>query len=145
MRVTRLSHVGNRRDTSIGWHRTVTRTAGGTVDGRRSAVPDRSPVRQYLDRLYRDHHGIASGDVATYIPQLGTADPSWFAVAIATMDGEVYATGDCDLPFTIQSISKPFVYGMALDDRGTDYVLDRVGVEPTGDPFNSIAVDEESN
>ena len=110
-----------------------------------SADADRSPVQQYLDRLYRAHRGIDSGDVATYIPQLGTADPSWFAVAIATMDGEVYATGDCDLQFTIQSISKPFVYGMALDDRGTDFVLDRVGVEPTGDPFNSIAVDEESN
>ena len=47
--------------------------------------------------------------------------------------------------FTIQSISKPFVYGMALEDRGVDDVLERVGVEPTGDPFNSIVVDEASN
>ena len=102
-------------------------------------------MQQYLDRLHRTHRGISDGDVATYIPQLGTADPDWFAIALATVDGEVYVTGDAELLFTIQSISKPFVYGMALEDCGVETVLERVGVEPTGDPFNSIAVDEESN
>ena len=106
---------------------------------------ERSPVQQYLDRLFLQHRGITEGNVATYIPQLGTADPDWFAIAIATVDGQVYVTGDADLQFTIQSISKPFVYGMALEDCGVETVLERVGVEPTGDPFNSIAVDEESN
>ena len=106
---------------------------------------DRSPVQQYIDRLHLAHRGVDAGDVATYIPELGKADPSWFSIAIATMDGQVYETGHTDVEFTIQSISKPFVYGMALDDRGADFVLDRVGVEPTGDPFNAIAVDEESN
>ena len=109
------------------------------------ATRERSPVQQYIDRLYRAHRHLGGGDVATYIPELGKADPDWFAIAIATMDGQVYAAGDLDVQFTIQSISKPFVYGMALDDRGTEFVLERVGVEPTGDPFNSITVDEESN
>ncbi|MFA5885348.1 MAG: glutaminase A [Acidimicrobiia bacterium] len=110
-----------------------------------TTAQDRSPVQQYLDRLYWTHRSVTDGDVATYIPELGKADPDWFAIAIATVDGEVYVTGDAELPFTIQSISKPFVYGMALEDCGVDTVLERVGVEPTGDPFNSIAVDEESN
>ena len=109
------------------------------------ATRERSPVQQYIDRLYRAHRHLGGGDVATYIPELGKADPDWFAIAIATMDGQVYAAGDLDVQFTIQSISKPFVYGIALDDRGTEFVLERVGVEPTGDPFNSITVDEESN
>ncbi|MBM3658368.1 MAG: glutaminase A [Actinobacteria bacterium] len=109
------------------------------------ATRQRSPVQQYIDRLHLAHCRLDGGDVATYIPELGKADPDWFAIAIATMDGQVYAAGDTDVQFTIQSISKPFVYGMALDDRGADFVLERVGVEPTGDPFNSITVDEESN
>jgi glutaminase len=123
-------------------------TSGAATDAGEDAgddTHDRSPVQRYIDGLHRAHRGIRSGEVASYIPELGTADPDWFAIAIATMDGQVYATGDTDVAFTIQSISKPFVYGMALDDRGVDFVLERVGVEPTGDPFNSIAVDEASN
>ena len=53
--------------------------------------------------------------------------------------------GDCLQAFTIQSISKPFVYGLALEDHGRDHVLKKVGVEPTGDAFNSIEFDERSN
>jgi glutaminase len=118
---------------------------GDVKEAEVDATTVRSPVQQYIDRLHQAHRGIASGEIATYIPELGKADPAWFSIAIATMDGQVYETGDTDVAFTIQSISKPFVYGMALDDRGAEFVLERVGVEPTGDPFNSIAVDEESN
>lgn len=117
----------------------------GPGDANDEAARARSPVQQYIERLYRAHRHVSDGEVATYIPELGKADPSWFAIAIATMDGQVYAAGDTEVQFTIQSISKPFVYGMALDDRGAELVLERVGVEPTGDPFNSITVDEESN
>jgi glutaminase len=95
--------------------------------------------------LHLEYAGNTAGEVATYIPELGKADPAWFAVCVVTVDGHVYATGDSDHGFSIQSISKPFVYGMALEDRGIDDVLEHVGVEPTGDPFNSIVVDEASN
>jgi glutaminase len=53
--------------------------------------------------------------------------------------------GDADALFTIQSISKPLVYGLALEDHGTAGVLRRVGVEPTGEAFNSIVMDEANN
>ena len=104
-----------------------------------------SPVLAYLERLYDDCLVMRDGNVATYIPQLGAADPDWFAVCIVTVGGHAYEVGDVDHQFTIQSISKPFAYGLALEDLGVDAVSARVGVEPTGDPFNSIVVDEESN
>jgi len=104
-----------------------------------------SPVQAYLESLHADYAAIDDGEVATYIPELGKADPSWFALCVVTVDGHVYATGDSEQTFSIQSVSKPFVYGMALEDRGVEEVLQRVGVEPTGDPFNSIVVDEVSN
>jgi len=104
-----------------------------------------SPVQRYLESLHADYAAIDDGEVATYIPELGKADPSWFALCVVTVDGHVYATGDSEQTFSIQSVSKPFVYGMALEDRGVEEVLQRVGVEPTGDPFNSIVVDEVSN
>jgi glutaminase len=64
---------------------------------------------------------------------------------MATADGHVYSVGDADREFTIQSISKPFVFGIALDDRGPDEVMHRIGVEPSGDAFNSIVMDERNN
>jgi len=79
--------------------------------------------------------------VATYIPELGKADPEWFGVCLATTDGRLYEVGDTRQEFTIQSISKPLTYGLALEDRGTEAVLKKVGVEPSGDAFNSISLD----
>ena len=64
---------------------------------------------------------------------------------LATVDGETYATGDAHHLFTIQSVSKPFMYGHALQHYGRDYVLRHVGVEPTGEAFNSIVLDEVAN
>jgi glutaminase len=103
-------------------------------------TPD-SPVQVYLDELHRRLSAIADGEIATYIPPLSKADPSWFSICIATTDGNVYETGDADVEFTIQSISKPFVYGIALQDNGLDGVMRKIGVEPTGDAFNSISLD----
>ena len=68
-----------------------------------------------------------------------------FGIALVTADGFSYEVGDARHPFTIQSISKPFVYGLALEDHGTDYVLSKVGVEPTGEALNSIVFDERYN
>ncbi|HEX5586678.1 MAG TPA: glutaminase A [Acidimicrobiia bacterium] len=104
-----------------------------------------SPVLAYLERLHDECKGLRGGDVATYIPQLGEADPDSFAICIVTVGGYTYEVGDVDHQFTIQSISKALTYGLALEDLGVDAVSARVGVEPTGDPFNSITVDEVSN
>src|SRR6266436_530999 len=100
-----------------------------------------SPVQDYLEQLHAEFSRITDGKVATYIPELAKASPNWFGICLVTMNGAVYETGDSAQPFTIQSISKPFVYGLALEDHGRAGVLERVGLEPTGDAFNSISLD----
>ena len=100
----------------------------------------RSPIQTYLERLHARHAELRTGDVATYIPELGKADPDWFAICLATTDGHVYEVGDARQTFSIQSISKPLTYGLALEDHGREAVLAKIGVEPSGDAFNSISL-----
>ncbi|HZP29904.1 MAG TPA: glutaminase A [Acidimicrobiia bacterium] len=104
-----------------------------------------SPVLEFLASLHEEYRTLDDGEVATYIPELGRADPSWFGICLATVDGEVFAVGDSQQAFTIQSISKPFVFGMALEDHGGEHVLSRVGVEPSGNAFNAIVVEPHTN
>ncbi len=98
------------------------------------------PFQTYLDALHARLSGMRDGDVASYIPELAKADPDAFGICVVTTDGYAYAVGDSEQRFTIQSISKPFVYAAALADRGRDFVLGKVGVEPSGDAFNSISL-----
>ena len=99
-----------------------------------------SPIQTYLEQLLARHAPQKSGKVADYIPELQQADPDWFGICIATHDGHVYEVGDARQPFTIQSISKPLSYGLALEQRGEAAVLARIGVEPSGDAFNAISL-----
>ena len=101
----------------------------------------RGPIDQLLEDVRLSVASLDGGEVATYIPELAKADPGTFGLGLATLDGQVYVAGDL-VPFTIQSVSKPFVYALALADQGHDAVLAKVGNEPTGDPFNSISIDE---
>jgi glutaminase len=104
-----------------------------------------APVQDYLAELHARVSQITGGKPADYIPELGKTDPSLFGIAVATVDGQVYAVGDADVAFTIQSVSKPFMYGHALQHCGRAAVLKHVGVEPTGEAFNSIVLDEVAN
>ena len=103
-----------------------------------------SHIQEIIQDVYEKYKDINEGEVATYIPELAKADPSWFGICLVTTNGSVYEAGDSRQPFTIQSISKPFVYGLALEDQGRAHVLTRVGMEPTGDAFNSISLDPET-
>ena len=108
-------------------------------------LASRLPVSRYLERLHSRHKENRSGKLADYIPELTRIDPDLFGIAFATMDGYVYEVGDTAAPFTIQSISKAIIYGLALEDHGREEVLRRIGVEPSGEAFNSIAFDEKNN
>lgn len=81
------------------------------------------------------HRG--SGRVADYIPALAEVDPRKFGIAFADAEGRVHGAGDCDEPFSIQSISKVFTLSLALERVGAA-LWERVGREPSGSPFNSI-------
>jgi len=106
---------------------------------------DRATRRSEIDGLmssaYARHLPNRSGAVADYIPELARADAEKFGVAIATVDGAIRSIGDAEQPFTIQSVSKAFVYCLALELVGRDAMLERVGVEPSGDAFNAIYFD----
>ena len=99
-----------------------------------------TPVQSYLQDLHTRLAQENSGTVADYIPELALADRSSFGIALATIDAAIYEVGDTRLPFTIQSISKPLTFAMALESRG-EMVRERVGVEPTGEAFNAIELD----
>jgi glutaminase len=109
------------------------------------AVPDGAPpfdpIGDALGRIRGEFVDVDRGEVADYIPQLGTADPSAFGLALVGVAGSAYQAGETEVPFTIQSISKPFVYALALHDVGIDGVLARVGVEPSGEAFNAISLE----
>ena len=98
-------------------------------------------VESIVLRIYEKYRDFDDGDVANYIPELAKADSAHFGICLATVDGSIYRAGDWDHEFTIQSICKPFAFQMALEEFGRDTVLRHVGVEPSGDAFNSIELD----
>ncbi len=102
-------------------------------------------LQELIEELHQRYAPHDAGDVATYIPELSKADPADFGIAVATADGRVFETGDSGRLFTIQSTSKPFTYGMALEVYGQEKVARHVGVEPSGDAFNSIELEQGTN
>ena len=102
------------------------------------------PMQRYLEDLFDRLRGLDDGEVASYIPELTLADPNWFGIALVTVDGSVYLVGDAREEFTVQSISKAITYGVALEDHGIDGVFAKVGVEPSGEAFNSISLEPDS-
>ena len=71
-------------------------------------------VQRYLDRIREEHAGVTDGALADYIPELAGVDPNRFGMSLSSADGFVYESGDATTEFTIQSISKPFTYALAL-------------------------------
>lgn len=98
-------------------------------------------VRRYLDRILDEHRQVTDGELASYIPELTRVDPNGFGLSLSSADGHVYECGDAAVEFTIQSISKPFTYALALDRIGQGAVDAKIGVEPSGEAFNEISVD----
>ncbi|MCH4150649.1 MAG: glutaminase A [Sphingobium sp.] len=96
------------------------------------------PMLRFLNECQRKYADDHSGHVADYIPELFKANPNHFGIALATIDGHVHEVGDTSIPFTIQSVSKAFVFALALEFVGAEEVSATVGVEPSGEAFNSI-------
>lgn len=100
-----------------------------------------TPVPDYLQELLEDIMSDRRGHVADYIPVLAEAEPDQCAVALSTVHGSTYSVGDDDVQFSVQSISKPFVYAAALEAMGADAVDGKVGVEPSGEAFNELSLE----
>jgi len=102
-------------------------------------------LQETIRDLHRRYQPLTDGSVATYIPELGKADPEGFSISVVTAEGQIFEAGDRDRGFTIQSISKPFTFGMALEEFGEEFVSRYVGVEPSGDAFNAIELQNGTN
>lgn len=101
-------------------------------------LPEWSEVESLVEAAHRRFRSDADGVVADYIPVLAQADPEWFAVCVAEVDGGVHTAGDTQVEFSIQSISKAFVYALVCQEYGHEVVRDRIGVNNTGLAFNSV-------
>lgn len=99
-----------------------------------------SPIQRYLEELLAEVSSNDAGTPYPIHPVGGASNPQDFGVCLATVDGYVYSAGVSDERFSIQSISKPFSYALAMTDHGIDAVDEKVDVEPSGDPFNEISL-----
>ena len=104
-----------------------------------------SEIQEIIDSIYDKYKTVDDGEVATYIPELGKANPADFGICLATVDGHLFRAGDYDKEFTIQSMCKPYAFQMALELYGLKETLKHVGVEPSGDAFNSIELDAKTS
>lgn len=103
-------------------------------------------ITQTITEEYQKFKGIQEGKTADYIPELAKVDPKLFGIVVMTVEGKVYSIGDTDTPFAIESISKPFMYALALQDNGEEVMTKKVGLNATGRRFNSIeSVEEQSD
>lgn len=100
-----------------------------------------SPITAYLNELHADIATLRDGVPYPVRPKRARIDPDDFGIALATVDGYVYTVGTTAKEFSLQSISKPLTYGLAISDAGTAAVDAKVDLEPSGDPFNEISLD----
>ena len=101
-------------------------------------LPGRDVVGEAVLRAYDEFRSLGEGDVIQDVPALADADPDLFGVALVHVDGTEHTVGDSGHRFTIQSISKAFVYALVCQEIGHDAVLAKVGVDNTGVPFDSV-------
>ena len=103
------------------------------------AIPSAQILSRAVQEAYDKFKDVKDGANADYIPELAKVPSELFGVAIVTARGDVYTAGDVDYAFTIQSVSKPFTAALVMQEQGSANVIaDKIGVEPTGLPFNSI-------
>ena len=103
--------------------------------------------QRVVDAAYSKYKDLKDGKNADYIPILTETPSDLFGVVIVTRDGKVFKAGDVDYKFSIQSVSKPFTAALVMSEQGPEVLREKIGVEPTGLPFNSklaLAIHEDA-
>jgi glutaminase len=95
-------------------------------------------IQAAVDEAHAKYADLKEGKNADYIPILAEVPSELFGVVIVSVDGTVYVAGDVDHSFSIQSVAKPFTVALVMQEQGVKAVKEKIGVEPTGMPFNSI-------
>lgn len=101
-------------------------------------LPAPDEVGELLVAAHERYAPVREGQVADYIPQLAVADPELFGLCVTSIEGQTFTAGDALHPFTIQSVSKPFVFALICDAVGHERARQLLGVNSTGLPFNSV-------
>jgi len=107
------------------------------VQSRKADLPSVAELQKLVDEAHAKFKGVKDGKNADYIPALAKVPSNLFGVAIVTVNGDVVSAGDADYTFAIESVSKPFTIAHVMNEQGYEAVLEKIGVEPTGLPFNS--------
>jgi glutaminase len=108
----------------------------------RAELPSDAELQRAVDDAHAAFKDVKEGANADYIPILETVPSDLFGVVIVTRDGKIFSAGDVDYRFSIQSVSKPFTAALIMAQQGPEAVREKIGVEPTGLPFNSkIAIE----
>jgi glutaminase len=102
------------------------------------ALPDDPAVDAMLEDAYERFRDVDDGVVASYIPALACASPRSFGICIAGVAGRIFEAGDSRLEFSIQSVSKPFVFALVCEAIGADRAREHLGVNSTGLGFDSV-------
>ena len=95
-------------------------------------------LQRVVDQAYAKYKGDTTGKNADYIPYLASVPSNLFGVCIVTTDGQVFTAGDVNYSFSIQSCSKVFTMCQVMQESGEKVIFEKIGVEPTGMPFNSV-------
>ena len=101
-------------------------------------LPDAETVSASIAEAHRRFRSVADGKNADYIPALADVPSHLFGISLADCRGTHFAAGDSEVPFTLQSVSKPFVFALICQAIGEDEAREKLGVNSTGLPFNSV-------
>jgi glutaminase len=108
-----------------------------------ASVPSPGEIQSAVNAAYAKYKGLQEGKNADYIPALAKVDPNLFGIVVVTVDGKTYTAGDTKSEVSIQSISKVFTLANVIQESGPDVIENTVGVDPTGQAFNSIVAIEQ--
>ena len=106
-------------------------------------IPDFSSFTSKISTIFNMVKNNKNGKVADYIPQLARVEADQYAISVCTIDGQQYNLGDYNVPYSIQSTTKPINYAMALEEFGEDTVHKHIGREPSGRGFNELTLNKD--
>lgn len=112
--------------------------------GRGALLPDRKVVEDLLNDVYLSLLSESDGNVSSVYPALTRVPPHLFGICVRDIDGYEFSIGDVDTEFTIMSISKPFIFSLVCQTIGPQMAREKLGVNGTGMPFNSVSAIEQS-
>jgi glutaminase len=121
-----------------------TRSEPTIPTSRAGSLPRPEEIASLVAQAYESCRTLEGGKVADYIPALAAVSPELFGVSVVGVNGAVHNAGDAEHEFSIQSVSKPFVFALVCQAIGEAAAREKLGVNSTGLPFNSVIAIERS-